>query len=214
MNVGDRIRAKREELNMTQDELSKKMGYKYRSSVNKMEMSEELSLKKVKKVAEALDCDVTELLGWEDKTVSDPDNKGVKIPVLGKVAAGIPIDEIVDVIDTEEIPKRLAGTGRFFGLKIQGDSMEPEIHNGDYVIVREQQEAESGEVVIVEINGGKYATCKRLLKQDNGITLISFNPAYAPMFYTPEQVENLPEESEGKLLNLEGSFERSCNERF
>lgn len=206
MNVGDRIRAKREELNMTQDELSKKMGYKYRSSVNKMEMSEELSLKKVKKVAEALDCDVTELLGWEDKTVSDPDNKGVKIPVLGKVAAGIPIDEIVDVIDTEEIPKRLAGTGRFFGLKIQGDSMEPEIHNGDYVIVREQQEAESGEVVIVEINGGKYATCKRLLKQDNGITLISFNPAYAPMFYTPEQVENLPVRIRGKVIELRRKF--------
>ena len=68
----------------------------------------------------------------------------VRIPVLGRVAAGVPIDAIEDVLDWEEIPEAMAATGEFFGLKIKGDSMQPRIAEGDVVIVRSQPDAESG----------------------------------------------------------------------
>lgn len=85
--------------------------------------------------------------------------KAIRIPVLGNVAAGIPIEAIEDVIDYEEISEELAHTGDFFALKIEGDSMEPRICNGDVVIVRKQNYAESGDLVIVLVNGDS-ATCK------------------------------------------------------
>lgn len=69
------------------------------------------------------------------------------------MAAGIPIEAIEDVIDYEEISEELAHTGDFFALKIKGDSMEPRICNGDVVIVRKQNYAESGDLVIVLVNG-------------------------------------------------------------
>lgn len=65
MNVGERIKQKRIEMNLTQDELAKKVGYKSRSSINKIELSRDLPLPKVEKVAKALDCSPSYLMGWE-----------------------------------------------------------------------------------------------------------------------------------------------------
>lgn len=89
--------------------------------------------------------------------------KGITISVLGRVAAGLPIEAIENIIDTVEITEELARTGQFFGLRIQGDSMEPDIHNGDIVIVRQQDDAESDEIVIALVNGND-GVCKRLKK--------------------------------------------------
>ena len=68
MNVGDRIKKRRLELGLTQEELAKKAGYKSRSSINKIELSRDLPLPKVQEVARILDCSPSYLLGWEDKT--------------------------------------------------------------------------------------------------------------------------------------------------
>lgn len=132
-------------------------------------------------------------------------NRGVEINVLGRVAAGIPIEAIEDIIDTEEISSDLARTGEFFGLKIHGDSMEPRMCEGDVVIVRRQDDAESGEIVIATVNGSD-ATCKRLRKYRDGIELISNNPAYNPMFYSNEDIENKPVRIIGKVVELRGKF--------
>jgi transcriptional regulator with XRE-family HTH domain len=67
MNVGERIKQKRIEMSLTQDELAKKVGYKSRSSINKIELSRDLPLPKIEKVAKALDCSPSYLMGWEDK---------------------------------------------------------------------------------------------------------------------------------------------------
>lgn len=67
MNVGDRIKKRRLELGLTQEELAKKAGYKSRSSINKIELSRDLPLPKVQEVARILDCSPSYLLGWEDK---------------------------------------------------------------------------------------------------------------------------------------------------
>lgn len=131
--------------------------------------------------------------------------KGVKINVLGKVAAGTPIEAIEDVIGTEEIPKELAATGTFFGLQIHGDSMEPKISDGDIVIVRQQEDAESGDIIIATINGNE-ATCKRLRKYRDGIELISNNPAYAPMFFSNDDITNKPVKILGRVVELRAKF--------
>lgn len=131
--------------------------------------------------------------------------KGISIPVLGSVAAGIPIDAIEDILDYEEISVDLARSGEFFGLRVQGDSMSPRIQEGDVVIVRQQNDAESGDVVIVLINGDE-ATCKKLVRSDSGIVLHSFNPFYEPKYFSVEEIESLPVRIVGKVVELRGKF--------
>ncbi len=131
--------------------------------------------------------------------------KGVKIPVLGCVPAGIPIEAIEDIIDYEEITQEMATTGEFFALKIKGDSMEPRICDGDVVIVRRQPDVDSGQIAIVMVNGCN-ATCKRVMKYENGISLIPNNPAYEPRFYTNAEIQSLPITIIGKVEELRGKF--------
>lgn len=121
------------------------------------------------------------------------------IPVLGQVAAGTPIFASENYIDYEVIPESMSKNGNFFGLKIKGDSMSPRISDGDTVIVRQQNDAESGDVVIVLINGDT-ATCKRLMKYNDGISLISFNPAYTPMTFTEKEIIEKPVKIIGKVI--------------
>lgn len=131
--------------------------------------------------------------------------KGVTIKVLGRVAAGIPIDAVEEVIDTEEIAQEMARTGSYFGLKIKGDSMTPNICDGDTVIVRQQPNAENGETVIAIVNGSD-AVCKRLRKYKDGIELISNNPSYAPMEYSFKDIEETPVRIIGKVVELRRKF--------
>ena len=141
----------------------------------------------------------------DDKSSMPKPKTGVKIKVLGRVAAGIPIEAIEDVIDEEEITEEMAKTGEFFGLKIKGNSMAPNICDGDVVIVRMQPDAESGETVIATVNGTD-AMCKRLRKYKEGIELISNNPAYAPMDFSNEEIEEKPVRIVGKVVELRRKF--------
>lgn len=130
----------------------------------------------------------------------------VRIPVLGKVAAGIPIEEIEDIVDWEEIPADWAkGCKKYFGLEIHGDSMEPRIYNGDVVIVQQQDDAESGEYVIAAVNGD-HATCKRLMKYRDSIALLSLNSKYDPMIFTNEEVQSKPVTILGAVREIRGKM--------
>lgn len=132
-------------------------------------------------------------------------HKGVTINVLGRVAAGIPIEAIEDIIDTEEITEEMARTGEFFALQINGDSMEPKFSKGDVVIVRQQPDAEDGQIVIATVNGCD-ATCKRLKKYADGIALLSTNPAFEPMYFSEKEVKNKPVRIIGKVVELRAKF--------
>ena len=132
-------------------------------------------------------------------------SQGIKIPVLGSVPAGIPITAVEDVLDYEEIPQSWANQGEFFALKIKGDSMEPRMISGDVVIVKQQSDADSGDVVIALVNGNE-ATCKKLEKTNNGIMLISTNTKYAPMFFSNEQISELPVVILGKVVELRQKY--------
>ena len=131
--------------------------------------------------------------------------QGIKIPVLGTVAAGIPISAVEDILDYEEIPQSWSNQGEFFGLRIKGDSMQPKMDEGDVVIVRQQSDANNGDTVIVLVNGDD-ATCKKLQKTDNGIMLVSTNPNYLPMFFTNEEIVTKPVVILGKVVELRSKF--------
>lgn len=161
---------------------------------------------KVQKLADYFDIGKSDLIDEKSpNAMISSRHKGVTINVLGRVAAGIPIEAIEDIIDTEEITEEMAKAGNFFGLKIKGDSMEPKISENDVVIVRQQDDAESGDIVIATINGNE-ATCKRLRKYRDGIELISNNPSYEPMFFSKEEIENKPVKIIGKVVELRAKF--------
>lgn len=209
--IGKRIRQKREALKITQEELAAKLGYKSKTTIAKIENgTNDIVQSKVVDFAKALDTSVAYLMGWDTNVGPIPNGTkhkkpGVTINVLGRVAAGTPIEAIEDVIDTEEITEEMAATGEFFGLQINGDSMEPKMSKGDVVIVRQQDDAESGDTVIVTVNGTD-ATCKRLRKYRDGIELISTNPSYEPMFFSNEDIVNKPVKIIGKVVELRCKF--------
>lgn len=159
----------------------------------------------LQKFADFFGVSVDYLLGRDDEPRPRTKKKGVKIPVLGRVAAGIPITAIEEVLDYEEIEESLAKTGDFYGLQIKGTSMEPKFSEGDVVIVRQQNDVESGEIAIVLVNGDD-ATCKRVVKHENGLSLISLNPSFPPKFFTDQEVEQLPVRIIGRVMELRAKF--------
>ena len=159
-------------------------------------------------IADYFNVDTDYLLGRTIKTTFIPSpqsRQGVVINVLGRVAAGIPINAITDIIDTEEISETLAKTGEFFGLKIKGDSMTPTICDGDVIIVRQQDDAENGDIVVATINGDE-ATCKRLRKYKEGIELVSINPSYAPFEFSNDEIREKPVKIIGKVVESRRKF--------
>lgn len=127
--------------------------------------------------------------------------KGIKIPVYGTVPAGIPLSAIEDIIDYEEITPELAAKGEYISLEIKGDSMLPDLRNKDRIIIRLQDDVDSGDIAIIIVNGDE-ATCKKIKKDPKGVWLMPLNPAYEPMFYSNRQIEELPVRALGKVVEL------------
>lgn len=151
----------------------------------------------LRKVADVLGCSVSYLTGEADQ------NKGTRIPVLGTVPCGIPFDaiEFLDADDWEELPEDMSSQGSFFGLRVSGNSMEPRIQEGDILIVRCQDSADSGDIVVARING-EEACCKRYVRHESGIVLQSFNPTYLPLVFSWADVERLPVVIVGVVVEL------------
>lgn len=191
--------------NKTRQEMCDALGVKYTTFTDWVKGNVYPRIDKIELMANYFGIEKSDLVENRETQSSRLNKKGVTIKVLGRVAAGIPIEAIEDVIDTEEITEELASTGDFFGLKIHGNSMEPRMCDGDVVIVRQQDDAESGEIVIAMVNGDE-ATCKRLRKYRDGIELISNNPAYKPMFYSNDEISSKPVKIIGKVVELRGKF--------
>ena len=188
-NMGTIIKKRREQLGISQEQLANILGYKSRSSINKIELNHtDLPQSKIVALAKALSVTPAYLMGWEDLEQPIPKSNGyptVRIPVLGDVAAGVPILAQQDIIGYEDIPSDMAKTGEYFGLKIKGDSMEPKIHDNDIVIVKSMSDAENNDIVIAMINN--EATCKRLHKYSNSVVLTAINSDYKPIEVTPDE---------------------------
>ena len=204
MNLYEKIKMLRKQKKISQEKLAILTGYSDRSSITKIEQGKvNISETKITLFANALGTTPAYLLGWEDENVEN--TSALKIPVLGNVAAGIPISAVEDILDYEEVPISWQSQGEFFALRIKGDSMQPRMESGDVVIVKQQSDANSGDTVIALVNGDD-ATCKRLEKTDNGIMLVSTNPKYPPMFFSKEDIVNKPVVILGKVVEFRGKF--------
>lgn len=200
--TGYRIRELRNKSGLTQKELAEKL-YKSESAIRMWELGKsEPDLQSVNALAEIFNVTADNILGVSVvKSISTN-----RIPVLGYVAAGIPIEAIEDVIDYEELsPDMLKDGAEYFALQIKGASMEPKISDGDVVIVRKQPDVDSGQIAIVCVNGD-HATCKKVMKQPGGILLQPLNPAYTPAFYSNEDIANIPITILGRVVELRAKF--------
>lgn len=127
--------------------------------------------------------------------------KTTMIPKLSAVSAGSGVLAQENVEGYVDIPEAMAKTGNFFALTVKGDSMEPDLHDKDVVIVKQQPDAETGDLVIAKVNGDE-GFCKRLKKYADGIALVSVNPSYEPMYFSDKQVKEEPVVVVGKVVEV------------
>ena len=145
-------------------------------------------------LANAMDISIEQLLSMinDNQEFSVSSSNSAIVLVYGSIPAGVPMECIEDIIDTEEISSdMLRGGKEYFGLKIKGDSMEPEYLDGDVLILQKVSDCENGEDCVVMVNGDE-GTFKRVFKNENGVILQPLNNKYQPLIYSNEQIENLP----------------------
>ena len=132
--------------------------------------------------------------------------EAVRIPVIGTIRAGIPLAAIEDIEDWEEIPADMAKKGEFVALRVKGDSMLPDIKDGDVAIIRRQESIENGQIAAVIVNGDD-ATIKKVRLLPDGIMLIGLNTeVYEPPFYSKQEIFDLPVRIYGKLVEVRRKF--------
>lgn len=203
-SIGERIKEARKSAGLTQLELAKKtdLSRSYIGDIEKDRYNPSVSTLQL--IATATNTPLEDLLP-STKTAS-PTGRGVRIPVLGRVVAGIPIEAVEEILDYEEITPELAATGEFFALQVKGSSMEPTLRDGDVVIVKKQPTVDSGDIAIVLVNGND-ATVKEIKESPAGITLIGHNAAiYTPQFYSNKEIQNLPIQIIGKVVEMRRKF--------
>lgn len=197
--IGARLKERRELSGLTQEQVGNKIGKKF-TTVAKYESGEikNIDIMVINIIANLTNTNIDYFLlksDYPEKIVTKSQEfskTSTKIPVLGRIPAGIPIELIEDILDYEDISEdKLKGGKQYFALKIKGNSMEPKYLDGDIIIVLKQDDCESGQDAIVMVNGDD-GTFKRVFKSDNGITLQPLNNEYMPMFYSNEEVKNKP----------------------
>ena len=201
--IGPQIRLLRKEAKMTQQELASKL-FVSQQAVGKWERGEATpNPETIVAMSRIFGVSADTLLGESAPPLS---TGGTWVPVLGDVAAGIPIEAVENIVDYEEIDTAMAANGKYYGLRIKGSSMEPRIREGDVVIVRQQEDADTGDTAVVLVNGDS-ATVKRIKKEpDGGLWLLPNNPAYDPQHYSPAEVAEKPVRIIGKVVELRGKF--------
>lgn len=195
MSVGERIKARRKELNMSAEQLADLIGvspatiYRYENGGIRHMGTDKLAI-----IAEALSVEPKRLMGWKDVSellpanlVKASDLPMRRVPILGPVAAGQPIPALREYDDYIDIPDT---GGRYdAALRVQGDSMTPHYRPNDLVFVRYCDDVLDGQVAAVAIDDD--VVLKKVYHVSGGVTLISENPAYHPMVYSADDVSNI-----------------------
>lgn len=159
----------------------------------------------LKRLSRVTNCSYEELMIAAGYNSDEHKPTAVKIPVLGVIHAGLPVEAIENIIDYEEISLEMAKKGEYFALKVSGDSMLPTFIDGDIVIVKKQSDVENNAPCVVMVNGDD-ATLKRIKKDSNGILLIPDNPAYNTIQYSNKEITDKPVKILGKVVELRRSF--------
>ncbi len=121
----------------------------------------------------------------------------VELPVMGRIAAGVPIAAISEVSHTVAVPQSMLGAGEHYALEVRGDSMiEAGINDGDVVVIRQTNSADNGDIVVALVED-QEATLKRFRRSNGMIALEAANPAYETRLYRDDQVK-----VQGRLVGL------------
>ena len=197
-----RIRQRREELGMSQEELAARMGYRSKSSITKIEKGiNDIPQNKVEDFAAALETTTAWLLGLESEVSAvpagfEPLSRMTQVPLVGSIACGTPITAEQNIERYIGVP---ADWHADFALTCHGDSMAPTIRDGDIVCIRRQPEVEQGEIAAVRV--GEEATLKHFHRQGDTVMLLADNAAVCPpMIYAGPQLAEL--QIEGKAVGL------------
>lgn len=203
-DIYERIKSRREELGLTTEELAQRMGYKTRSSITKIETGKaDIPQSKVKAFARALQTTTAYLMGDDDAREARPSIPAgfeplpemAMVPLVGTIACGTPILAEQNVEARIGVP---AAWRADFALTCKGDSMAPRYLDGDIVCIRCQPQVENGEIAAVLI--GEEATLKRFYQNGDTVTLQAENPAYSPLVYRGEELNEI--RIEGRVVGF------------
>lgn len=186
--LNEKIKQRRKELNMTQEELAQKTGYKTKGAISRIEKGErDLSQSQISDFARALKTTESYLMGWKEEKIDLSKIKGItllnkarKIPILGTIACGTPIwaEENFDGFFIADYSIKAD-----FALKCQGDSMiDAGVNDGDLVFLKKTPNVENGKIGAILIDN--EATLKKVIKTDNALILQPCNSEYQPIVLT------------------------------
>lgn len=207
---GKMIAIVRDKRDMTQAELARRVNVTKQTISNYERLERDPDLEILEKIADALNVPMSMLVSRDGQqallnSIYDTNNKApnaIRVPILGTIPAGIPIEAVQEVLDWEELPLEMARGGKeYFGLRVNGDSMSPKYEDGDTIILRKQDTCESGQDCAVMVNTDD-ATFKRVRLTDNGIVLMPINPAYEPKFFSNKEVNDLPVRIIGVVIQI------------
>ena len=167
------------------DEMKDGLGLKSKSGIHRIlsALEERGYIRKLNNRARAI-----EVLKFPNNK-TNLNNNSIAIPILGKIAAGHPIEAISDDTNYIDIPQSLLGKGEYFLLEVEGDSMiNAGIFDGDQVIIEKRNDAKNGEIVVALIDNNE-ATLKRIYKRGQQLALQPENPAFKTVIYGPDRVQ-------------------------
>ena len=168
------------------DEMKDGLGLKSKSGIHRIlsALEERGYIRKLNNRARAI-----EVLKFPNNKTEYSKNNNITIPILGKIAAGHPIEAITDNTNYIDIPQSLLGKGEYFLLEVEGDSMiNAGIFDGDQVIIEKRNDAKNGEIVVALIDNNE-ATLKRIYKRGQQLALQPENPAFKTVIYGPDRVQ-------------------------
>ena len=200
-DLSSRIRQRREQLGLSQEELAARMGYRSKSSITKLEKGiNDLPRANLEELAAALDTTPAWLMGLVDLPFPPPGFEPlpemVRVPLVGSIACGTPITAEQNIECYIGVP---AAWHADFALTCHGSSMAPTICDGDIVCIRRQPEVEQGEIAAVRI--GEEATLKHFHRQGETVMLLADNTAVCPpMVFAGPQLEEI--QIEGRAVGF------------
>lgn len=166
--------------------------------------------KKLTILADALNVNEIWLMGYDvsmerELKLDELGNPIISIPLIGTVKAGYDYLAQENWVGTVDVDKKLAESGELFALKVKGDSMSPVLIEDDIVIIKKQDDFETGDIVVAIINGDE-ATIKKGKKTNNGILLQPLNTNYDPLVFTYDEMKSIPVLIVGIVKQLKREF--------
>lgn len=206
MNMGERLKELRLEKGATQEEVGNVINVA-KATIMKYEkgLVENLKRSSIEKLAKYFNVAPSYLMCMEDEKTDELGNPVVTIPILGVVKAGYDYLAQENWIGNVDVDKKLADGNELFALKVKGDSMFPVLVEDDIVIIKKQDDFETGDIVVAIINGDE-ATIKKGKKTNNGILLQPLNTDYDPLVFTYDEMKSIPVSIIGIVKQLKREF--------